>query len=99
MNEEIRKLFPVTQNYVYLNHAAVAPLSLPVYERMEQHARDLLEHGLVHFREWAAAVGHVRELAAQLINARPHEIGFAPNTSSGLGFIANGSSGARVITW
>ncbi len=101
MNEEIRKLFPVTQNYVYLNHAAVAPLSLPVYERMEQHARDLLEHGLVHFRKWATAVGQVRQLAARLINARPHEIGFAPNTSSGLGFIANGiewRAGDNVVT-
>lgn len=101
MNEEIRKLFPVTQNYVYLNHAAVAPVSLPVYERMEQYARELLEHGLVHYRERAAAVEHARQLAAQFINARPHEIGFAPNTSSGLGFIANGidwQAGDNVVT-
>jgi len=101
MNEEIRKLFPVTQNYVYLNHAAVAPLPLPVYERMEQYARELLEHGLVHYRERAAAVEHARQLAAQFINARSHEIGFAPNTSSGLGFIANGidwQAGDNVVT-
>ena len=51
MNEEIRRLFPVTGNYTYLNHAAVAPLSLPVYERMTGHARDVLECGLVHWRE------------------------------------------------
>src|SRR6185295_6537725 len=101
MNEEIRKLFPVTQNYVYLNHAAVAPLPLPVYERMEQYARELLEHGLVHYRERAAAVEHARQLAAQFINAHSHEIGFAPNTSSGLGFIANGIDwqvGDNVVT-
>jgi selenocysteine lyase/cysteine desulfurase len=101
MNEEIRQLFPVTQNYIYLNHAAVAPLSLPVYERMKEYERDLLEHGMVHFRKWRAAVEHVRELGAKLINARPREIGFAPNTSSGLGFIANGiewRAGDNVVT-
>jgi selenocysteine lyase/cysteine desulfurase len=101
MNKELRKLFPVTQNYVYLNHAAVAPIALPVYEKMEQHARDLLEHGLVHLRQWSAAIERVRQLAAQLINARPHEIAFAPNTSAGLGFVANGlawQAGDNVVT-
>ncbi len=101
MNDEIRALFPVTKNYVYLNHAAVAPIPLPVYERMERHARDLLDHGLVHFREWLAEVRRVRALAAQLINARPDEIAFAPNTSAGLAMIANGiawRSGDNIVT-
>lgn len=61
MNREIRELFPVTKNYVYLNHAAVCPISLPVYERMEKHARDLMENGAANFREWLAAVKHTRE--------------------------------------
>lgn len=90
MTPEIRQLFPVTKNYVYLNHAAVAPISLPVFERMQEYTLDLLGHGLVHFREWGQAVKHVRELAAQFINAFPDEIAFAPNTSSGLAFVANG---------
>src|SRR5438309_12132318 len=101
MNEEIRQLFPVTKHYVYLNHAAVAPLALPVYERMEQHARDVLENGLVHFRAWGQAVDYVRQLGARLVNAQPHEIAFAPNTSSGLGLIANGiewRAGDNVVT-
>jgi cysteine desulfurase/selenocysteine lyase len=101
MNEEIRKLFPVTRNYVYFNHAAVAPLPLPVYERMEQHARDVLQHGLAHFRQWGQAVERVRQLAARLINAQPREIAFAPNTSAGLGFIANGMewrAGDNLVT-
>ena len=90
MNSDIRQLFPVTNKYVYLNHAAVAPLSLPVYDAMQNYTRDLLEHGLVHWREWGAAVERVRELAAQLINAHPSEIAFAANTSTGLSFVANG---------
>jgi cysteine desulfurase/selenocysteine lyase len=101
MMPEIRALFPVTKNYVYLNHAAVAPISQPVYERMQEYARDLLEHGLVHFREWGEAVKQVRELAAQFINANPVEIAFAPNTSSGLAFVANGidwQAGDNIVT-
>ncbi len=69
MNDALRNLFPVTRNYVYLNHAAVCPISLPVQERMQEYTNDLLNHGLVHFREWGEAVKRVRGLAAQLINA------------------------------
>src|SRR5262249_61798354 len=95
MNAEIRKLFPITQNYVYLNHAAVCPISAPVYERMQRHTRDLLENGAVHFREWGVAVKQTRELAARLINAAPEEIAVAPNTSAGVGMSANGLARGR----
>ena len=101
MDEEIRRLFPVTRNYTYLNHAAVAPLSLPVFDRMTEHARDVLESGLVHWRESGAAVERVRELGARLVNAKPAEIAFAPNTSAGLSMIANGidwRTGDNVVT-
>jgi selenocysteine lyase/cysteine desulfurase len=101
MTPELRKLFPVTEQYVYLNHAAVCPLSRPVYERMQQHTRDLLEHGAVHFRDWFAAIRNVREIAARFIGANFDEIAFAPNTSSGLATIANGidwRAGDNLVT-
>jgi selenocysteine lyase/cysteine desulfurase len=101
MNSEIRKLFPVTENYVYFNHAAVCPISTPVYERMQQHARDVMENGAVHYREWLAAIKQTRELGARLINARPDEIAFAPGTSAGLAMIANGvdwREGDNIVT-
>jgi selenocysteine lyase/cysteine desulfurase len=101
MTQSLRQLFPVTQNYIYLNHAAVAPLSLPVYEAMQGYTRDLLEHGLVHWREWGAEVDRVRGLAAQLIHAKPAEIAFAANTSTGLSIVANGldwRAGDNIVT-
>ena len=101
MNSEIRKLFPVTQNYVYFNHAAVCPISTPVYERMQRHSRDVMENGAVNYREWLAAIKQTRELAARLINAKPDEIAFAPDTSAGLAMIANGvdwREGDNVVT-
>lgn len=101
MNAEIRELFPVTHNCTYLNHAAVCPISIPVYERMQRHSRDVLENGAIHFREWLDAVRQTRELAGRLINATPEEIAFAPNTSAGLAMIANGldwRAGDNVVT-
>lgn len=101
MNSEIRKLFPVTQNYVYLNHAAVCPISIPVYDRMQRHMRDVMENGAVNYREWIAAIKQARELAARLINARPDEIAFASSTSAGLAMIANGvdwRAGDNIVT-
>lgn len=90
MNAEIRSLFPVTNNYIYFNHAAVAPLPVPVYAAMEQHLRSLREQALVDWPEWGAKVRRVRELCAQLINAKSREIAFAANTSTGLSLVANG---------
>jgi cysteine desulfurase / selenocysteine lyase len=101
MNSEIRKLFPVTQNYVYLNHAAVCPISIPVYDRIQRHTRDVMENGAVNYREWLAAIRQARELAARLINAGPDEIAFASSTSAGLAMIANGvdwRAGDNIVT-
>ena len=101
MNPEIRKLFPVTQNHIYLNHAAVCPISLPVAERMLEYTADLLNHGFVHYEMWGNRIKKVRQLAARLINASPDEIAFAPNTSSGLAFVANGidwQAGDNMVT-
>jgi len=101
MNNEIRQLFPVTRNHIYFNHAAVAPISRPVHDRMMEYAQDLLDHGLTHWREWGAAIERVRGLGARLVNAAADEIAFAPNTSAGLAMIANGidwRSGDNIVT-
>jgi cysteine desulfurase/selenocysteine lyase len=101
MTDDLRKLFPVTRRYVYLNHAAVAPISLPVYERMQEHARDQLEHGIVNYDQWSATVKKTREAAAGLINASRNQIAFVQNTSAGLAMIANGidwRAGDNIVT-
>ncbi len=101
MNEEIRRLFPVTEHCTYLNHAAVAPLALPVYEAMQRHLRNQLEHGAAHYLDWFAAVKKTRELCASFINANMDEIAFAPNTSAGLAMVSNGvewHAGDNVVT-
>jgi cysteine desulfurase/selenocysteine lyase len=96
-----RSLFPVTRNVVYMNHAAVGPLSTRAYEAMERHARDQREFGALHWREWSREYDLLRQSAAKLINASPGEIAILKNTSEGLSFVAEGlrwKSGENVVS-
>ncbi|MGZ8833346.1 MAG: aminotransferase class V-fold PLP-dependent enzyme [Thermoanaerobaculia bacterium] len=97
----VRELFPVTRNVVYMNHAAVGPLSVRAYEAMERHARDQRDFGALHWREWYHEYELLREAAGRLINAGPDEIAILKNTSEGLSFVAEGfrwQRGENVIT-
>src|SRR5437762_4690567 len=87
---ELRELFPVTRNLVYLNHAAVGPLSTRAAEAIERQARDQRDFGALHWREWYAEFARFRESAARLIGAEPGEIAILKNTSEGLSFVAEG---------
>lgn len=98
---KVRELFPVTRNVVYMNHAAVGPLSVRAYEAMERHARDQRDFGALHWREWYHEYELLREAAGRLINAGPDEIAILKNTSEGLSFVAEGfrwQRGQNVIT-
>ncbi|MBV9492925.1 MAG: aminotransferase class V-fold PLP-dependent enzyme [Acidobacteria bacterium] len=97
-----RDLFPITRNLVYLNHAAVGPLSVRACEAMERHARDQRDFGALHWRDWYAEYDRLREAAARLIGAAdPREIAILKNTSEGLSFVAEGlewAEGDNVVT-
>lgn len=87
----LREEFPITRNYNFMNHAAVAPLS--------RRAADAARRYLAHAEENAylrggffKQVDRVRATVAQLINAQADEIAFIKNTSEGISFVANGLS-------
>ena len=82
--------FPVRENLVYLNHAAVAPLPRCSAEAMQHLAEDCLRYGSLHYGEWLAAYDGVRAAAARLVNAEPGEIALTKNTSEGIATIAMG---------
>ena len=96
----LREEFPITRNYNFQNHAAVAPLS----RRCASAAREYLDgaeqraylDGGFHER-----VEVVRGQLASLINANTDEVTFTKNTSDGLSMVANGLSwnnGDNVVT-
>ena len=90
MFEPYRKLFPVLQRYLYLNHAGVAPTSTRVRDAAQAWLDDLVGHGIVHEEAWEEQATRVRGSLARLVGARPSEIAFVRNTSHGLGLVAEG---------
>ena len=82
--------FPVRDKLIYLNHAAVAPLSRRSAEAMKGLADDALYFGSLHYDRWLAAYQGVRDAAAELINCTPAEIALVKNTSEGIATVAMG---------
>jgi len=90
MNQTIRSLFPVTDKYIYMNHAAVSPLSTSVRDAMQALIEDVTLNGSANYEDWCRTYEETRHSAARLVNARPHEIAFMRNTSEALSAVANG---------
>lgn len=102
MNEQLRELFPITEQAIYLNHAAVSPLPTTTIQAVKSQLDDVNHHGSVNFRNWVAVKETARKLAAELIGARPEQIAFMRNTSDGLSTIANGlrwEPGDNLVTF
>lgn len=96
-----RDEFPVTETYIYMNHAGVAPLSRRVQDAMVGFMEDATLHGAVHADAWAETAEVCRTRAAQLINADATEIAFMKNTTQGILIAANGidwQAGDNVVT-
>ena len=88
--QEYRDQFPVTENLVYLNHAAVAPLCRPAADAMKQLAEDALRYGSYHYDKWLDAYEGLRVAAARLIGCNRSEIAIVKNTSEGIATVALG---------
>jgi cysteine desulfurase / selenocysteine lyase len=96
-----REQFPVTDRLVYMNHAAVGPLSHAACSAMERHAREQRDFGALNWRDWIGESVEFREEAATLVASDPAEISILKNTSEGLSFVANGlrwEPGENVVT-
>ena len=87
---EYRALFPITEEYAYLNHASIAPYSVPVARAMEDFIASRHQRGWLDGFRWESRLEKVRGLIAQLIAADPGEIAFTTNTSHGLNIVATG---------
>lgn len=100
--EEYADQFPVREHLVYMNHAAVAPLSKRAAYAMKALADDCLEFGSLHYDRWLAEYEGVRVAAAKLIGAHSSEIALVKNTSEGIATVAMGldwKPGDRVVAF
>ena len=80
--------FPVRKNFVYFNHAAVAPLPRRVAQAIATHNENVRDRGAADWRRWYAAIEEARAKAARFIGASKEEVAFLPNTSWGLNLVA-----------
>ena len=90
MNAKIgsRSLFPGLTHQVYLNHAAVSPISSVVSAEITQVCEDYANLGLSAIFKWLEHREHTRGMCGTLINAAASDIGFVANTTSGIQAVA-----------
>ena len=81
--ENYRTEFPVTESQIYLNHAAISPVSNRVVKAVESVLNDYGKNGIACYPQWVRRIEEVRGLFARLIQVNPTEIAFEGNTSEG----------------
>lgn len=87
-SQQIRSLFPVTQQAVYLNSASQSPLNSLANERLQNFLKSELNPvGKKAFRREG-----VRELLSKILGGSPGEYALTTSTGTGIGMIAQGMS-------
>ncbi|MGH9536259.1 MAG: aminotransferase class V-fold PLP-dependent enzyme, partial [Terriglobales bacterium] len=96
-----RAEFPVTEKLVYLNHAAVAPLSRRARAAMAAFLAEATEQGAWEGETWMAGYDACRQVLARLLGAGPNDIALLKNTTEGMATVALGLDwrpGDRILT-
>lgn len=89
-NENLRREeFPVTNNKIFLAHAAVCPLPARVLYAVNEYAQRAAQSGQFGYLH-SEIEAQTRGLAAKLLGSSPEEIAFVSCTSAGLSTVAAG---------
>lgn len=85
-----REEFPVTKDFIYLDHAGVSPLPLRTVEAVSRFLVQASTKGLFSYDAWVWEADSVRAACAELIGAHYDEVSFVKNTSHGISIVAKG---------
>jgi cysteine desulfurase/selenocysteine lyase len=99
--ERYRRLFPITREWTYLQHASIGPLPDPVTRAAQQYLHSQSADGTEAYPSWLDAVEHTRASAARLLGASVDEISFVRNVAEGLSRISLGlrwAPGDNIVT-
>src|SRR5499427_11048961 len=94
---DIRKRFPVTQRFAYLNSAAAGPVSVASQTAAAGYYEKMMRDGDVYWNRWLADREAVRHKIAAFINAEPEEIALTTNTSQGINVIVDALEGRGEV--
>jgi len=88
--DRYRSLFPVTESSIYMNHAAVSPISRRAHDAMVGLLEEVQQNGAEKWRQWVNTYDAARRSLSKLLNSDPGEVAFTKNTSEGVSTFANG---------
>lgn len=88
--KNLRKPFPVLQQYIYLNTAASGLLSEKVLEFRQDHDLDFLISGSILKEKQGKMLAEVREGVGSFFNCAPHRVALVPNFSYGFNTLLEG---------
>src|SRR5687767_4364205 len=95
-----RTEFPVGDEWVYMDHAGVAPLPRRAAAAVREYLDDATTRGSVGVEKRLARVEEIRGRAAGFLGVDVGEVAFVKNTTEGISFVANGLDwrpGDRVV--
>jgi selenocysteine lyase/cysteine desulfurase len=97
----LKKEFPVNENCLYLNHAAIAPWPRRATVAAQEFADESMNLGASRYPQWMKKEQQLREQLQVMVNAASSEdIALLKNTSEALSVVAHGfpwRSGDTVI--
>lgn len=88
--DAFRSQNPVSRQFAYFDHAAVAALSAPAQVAITDWLEQATSQGDLNWLQWDQGVQNCRKSAAKLINADPAEVALVPNTTAGITLVAEG---------
>lgn len=86
----IRKDFPITKRFDFLDHANMSPSPLQVVSALDRLMKDKAAFAYMKWDAWSAALERARSNIASILGASKEGVWFANNTSDGINIVANG---------
>ena len=66
------------------------PPQRPAHRAIARWNEDAVANGDAYYQGWMRQLNEARQRSAQLIHAQPEEIALVPNTTAGIGLVAEG---------
>ena len=88
--KKYRDEFPITDHFIYLDHAGVSPISQRVKESVSGFLENAAGETPLDYSSWSTRIEEVRACCAELIGSGVEEVAFVKNTSHGISLVASG---------